>query len=541
MKNLDVAGRITIMVVVSAIALLVVGLVGLSVGNSEKISIQEIHDNDLQSIVVLANVRQSFTEIRVAAYKSLSMKENIQKNAEDEFEIKAKEAIRNLKDYERLISNNEDRKLLDADRENIQTYLTFMNNQVFSLIRQGQNEAAGGLMIRQGVDLGQAAINGIDSHMGFNLKRADDSASLALSSASTGRNISIACLAAGLLLVTGIGFFLAREIRERLKRLSAFINTVSQSLDFTPRIRITRMDELGTTGHAFNKLLDRMCASLKSIATGVQAVAEASDHLADTSKQVATASSHQSDAASNVAATVEEMTVSINHVGDRAQEANLQSNESERLADEGEKIILQTAQDIHEIADTVNQAAKLIADLEADSKKISGVISVIKEVADQTNLLALNAAIEAARAGEQGRGFAVVADEVRKLAERTASSTQEITHTITAMNNSAGNAVASMQGVVSKVTIGVSRARETSESIQQIGVGCRSAVSTVAEITSAIREQGAATNNIAVQVERIAQMSEESSAAASESSAAALHLDELAHEMQQIVSAYRIA
>jgi methyl-accepting chemotaxis protein len=127
------------------------------------------------------------------------------------------------------------------------------------------------------------------------------------------------------------------------------------------------------------------------------------------------------------------------------------------------------------------------------------------------------------------------------LAERTASSTREITDTITAMNQSSGNAVVSMQQVVSKVNVGVQRAQQTSESIQQIGEGCRSAVGSVAEITSAIREQGAATNNIAVQVERIAQMSEESSASATESSSAALHLDKLAHEMQRIVSAYRLA
>lgn len=541
MKNLTIAHRIMLMIGVSVLALLLVGAIGLSVASKETESIKRIKEDSMASVETIGAARQAFMEARTnLLLLFLNADDAEMDQLEKGFKANEDELAKQLKIYENKVSNAEDKKLLEADVANVKAYIDYFRAELLPRLRKYETEYAAQLLKKDGTPLGIKAMKGFDAHIEYNDKLASKTIEDAFTNAATGRLISLGTIVAGVAAVALLGFFLLSNIKASLSQIQSMVNRVENDLDFTVRVHVNRQDEIGQTTSAFNRLLDKLQGNLKSIANGAQSVASAATLMSTTSGQVASASHQQSEAASGMAATVEQMTVSINHVGDRAQESSRLASESGKTASAGEKVIAQTASDIQEIAATVNDASELIHGLEQHSQQISNVVQVIKEVADQTNLLALNAAIEAARAGEQGRGFAVVADEVRKLAERTSASTKEISGTIDTMRNSASDAVASMQGVVSKVSRGVERAQEANTAMRQISEDARGTVSMIGEIAEAIREQGSATNNIATQVERIAQMSEESSAAAANSAQAANELDRLASDMQRIVASYRL-
>ncbi|MBP6187433.1 MAG: methyl-accepting chemotaxis protein [Azonexus sp.] len=262
--------------------------------------------------------------------------------------------------------------------------------------------------------------------------------------------------------------------------------------------------------------------------------------LADSSKASADAASDQAGVATSMAASVEQLSVSIDHVTEFSSEADTLSRTSGSASREGGDVIQRAADEMTVIATTVNGSASAIRELESYAGEISTIVNVIKEIADQTNLLALNAAIEAARAGEQGRGFAVVADEVRKLAERTAASTKQIAGMIEKVQSSSRHAVSEMENSVQQVECGVDLARQAEQSIATIQVSSGQVAEAVNEISHAIREQSAAAREIAQNVERVAQMTEQGSYASQAAASLASEVNELSGELRRLAETFRV-
>ncbi len=262
--------------------------------------------------------------------------------------------------------------------------------------------------------------------------------------------------------------------------------------------------------------------------------------MSTTSHQVLAGSTQQSEATASMATAMDEMSLSIEHVATSATDARDMAVEAGELSTHGENAVNGAVVEINKIAESFNHSSALICSLSEQSNQISAIVNVIKEIADQTNLLALNAAIEAARAGEQGRGFAVVADEVRQLAERTAKSTQEIAGMIQAIQGGTQTTMEGMSEGRSKVEEGVRMAAKAGDSMTQIKGSSRKLLSTVAEISAELRTQSATSSLISRNVEQIAQMTEENNQAVREVSDAAGNLKELAASLDELVKKFKV-
>ena len=295
----------------------------------------------------------------------------------------------------------------------------------------------------------------------------------------------------------------------------------------------------GSVMAAMASMQTRLAAMVAQIRQNADSLLASAETLARSSEEVVGRTSEQTEAVSAVAAAMEEMTVGISQVRDHSAEARSYAQESGRMAHQGNEVVGNVVQGMGRVASSVTESAQGIATLEHESEKIAAVVGVIKEVADQTNLLALNAAIEAARAGEQGRGFAVVADEVRKLAERTAQSTVEIGVTVDVVRNGIQQAVEHMERGVTLVQGESGKVAEAGSTISALHGYADKVVGAVHEIGDALQEQSAASTEIARRIELIAQISEQNSSAVQASAGAVAQLQQLARSLSDSVHHFR--
>jgi methyl-accepting chemotaxis protein len=342
------------------------------------------------------------------------------------------------------------------------------------------------------------------------------------------------------LAIIGGGFTIYLKVSQPLDRMRNQILEIAATRNLTSRLAQQSSDEVGEIAGAVNHTLDTFRETVRGIDTASQSLDESARALRESSVGISDGAQKQQQAASAMASAIEELTVSVSSIADSAHDAATMAQRSDEVAAEGTHIVEQTVHGIETIARTVASAVVEITSLETQSKEISLVTNVIKDIADQTNLLALNAAIEAARAGEQGRGFAVVADEVRKLAERTTGSTSEIAQMVANIQARTKDAIGRMeacQTTVSQTVEQASRAGTVMEKTRQESTGVRNVVRSISE---ALHEQKTASNEVAKNLETIAHMTEENSRSIEEVARNSRDLDSLAGQMKTAVTAFKV-
>jgi methyl-accepting chemotaxis protein len=329
-----------------------------------------------------------------------------------------------------------------------------------------------------------------------------------------------------------------RSITNPLTDIQNAIREIQMTKDLSKRVKVVRHDEIGSIADSFNLMVESFQKIIHQVISGVHEVQKGSSQLQIASNKVSISSQSQSDSAASMAAASEEMFASIESVAESSRRTYDIANKSTELSSHGEVTVKDAATEMSKIADAVNISSASINKLGDESKQISDIVNTIKEIADQTNLLALNAAIEAARAGEQGRGFAVVADEVRKLAERTSKSTLEISSMIEKIQAETNEAVTGMQEGNERVKGGVEKAHQAGDSMAAIRDGAKQVLEAVSEITNALNEQSSAGSQVAHGVEHIAQMADENSVAVAEIAVTAERLAQLANSLQQVADQF---
>lgn len=341
--------------------------------------------------------------------------------------------------------------------------------------------------------------------------------------------------------LAAFGFMLRRSLVAGLGRMLVMVNEIDRGEgDLTKRLEVISDDELGQLAEQFNLFLDKLHRIIWQVTDNAAHVATASEEISSSATEQAQRAERQRDQTAQVATAMQEIASTVLEVSENSNRAAEAARKASETAHQGGTIVNDTLERMREITQSVRGTAKKMEELGKSSDHIGRIIGVIDDIADQTNLLALNAAIEAARAGEQGRGFAVVADEVRKLAERTITATKEIAHMIKNIQDETKIAVGAMAQGTQQVEEGVKSTAQAGDSLQQIIQMAEQVGEMITYIATAAAQQSSATEQVNSNMDQIAHLVKESADSAQQSAKACQDLSGLALDLQKMVGNFKV-
>jgi len=344
----------------------------------------------------------------------------------------------------------------------------------------------------------------------------------------------------GFLIGISVAVLMVRSITRGIARMLALIQEIAANNLGTDDMEITSQDEIGRAGTALNQMKNGLREMIQSIAGTAEHVASASEEISSSATQQAQGAETQKDQTAQVATAMQEMSSTVLQVSDNSNKAADAARKASETARHGGSIVDETLGKMRVIAESVSGTAKKMEELGKSSDQIGRIIGVIDDIADQTNLLALNAAIEAARAGEQGRGFAVVADEVRKLAERTTTATKEIAQMIKNIQDETKIAVGAMEQGTKQVEEGVASTAQAGDSLKEIIHMAEQVGEMITHIATAATEQSSASEQVNNNMDQIAKLVKESADGAQQSAKACQDLSGLALDLQKMVGNFKL-
>jgi methyl-accepting chemotaxis protein len=442
--------------------------------------------------------------------------------------------------FKSVAKNPKTGEILDGKLYTIaQQYFEILNGEYIPLVSGGNYTEAKVVRRRKMeplLDAQQTAVGQAVDVLQEHMKEHEAEAASAVSNAY----IMMIVAALGVLGIVGLVVFLvSKHISTQVEKLQAAAQALAEG-DLTHHMEADAADEIGEVGRALNMAFEKMGEAIGEISRHSETIASASEEISSSATQISASSDTQKQQVMQVATAMQEMSSTVLQVSDNSSRAAENAQVSGKIAIDGGKIVEETIVVIRELADSTRGTAHKIEELGKSSNSIGKIIGTIDDIADQTNLLALNAAIEAARAGEQGRGFAVVADEVRKLAERTTTATKEIAGMIETIQYETKAAVDAMRAETGRVDAGVEAASKAGEVLSAIITSAGTQHEMITHIATAATEQAAATEQVNGNMEQISRMVQQSAVSAEESAKACQDLSSLAFDLQQVVAKFKV-
>jgi len=540
LTNLTIRTKLIVLIAFASLIMLVISAAGLWSTHSTQQAAESIYKDRLVAIHILNDIRNYQNQIRMLLLRA--------RLETDAFEIMAQtDKVRTsifkieqlLETYNKFKPVGEEKKLLDAFvAERVKFGVTGVLPMIDLL--QAENFTEVDTLRRETMDPAFHKVSdAIDVLIAYQTRIAQQQFEQTVKQAAVLRIVALATVGLGVLLAILMGTIIGRSINRGVAALEKGAARLAEG-DLTAKVPTSGNDELSRVGASFNQMAQHISELIGQVNKACIMVNQNANALSTSAAQVSQSSRQQSQRATEAAGSVEQFNTAFKEIAATSENIVSAVNNARDLSKQGDAVVANAAQGIERVAKTVNESAEVIADLGQRSNQIGQILAVIKDIADQTNLLALNAAIEAARAGEQGRGFAVVADEVRKLAERTTAATSEISSMVGGIQEDTGRAVVSMRQSSVDVQEGVALANQAGQALQDIARSVQQVADMMGRIASETQAQSGASEALTLTVEEIAQMADQNSQAIEHAASASQEMVSCSLNLQHIVSRFRL-